>query len=299
MTTTASARAFLAGLVDYAGLFPPASLSVDEAVAEYARQLRGWGSWILGRLVVPAARLPEVARAAEPLLGHPGPGAPWRLSALVGADLRADSADIASFNARHAGLAVVDSVELKASSPSEAGQALGTLPAGLTAYVELPPDADLRDLLPALWARGARAKVRTGGVVREAIPSPGTLARFVAGCAAAGVPFKATAGLHHPVRAERPLTYASDSPRAVVHGFVNLFTAASLARGGARPSDLEAVLQEEDPAAFVFGEDGLTWRRLHASTGALAETRADFAVSFGSCSFAEPLEGLASLGIVS
>jgi hypothetical protein len=308
--TPAAGRALLSGLVDYAGLFPPAALAMDAAVAEYARWRRSPEAFMLGRFVAPSARLEELARAAAPYLpsagGDAGPLAaeadparePWRLSALVGLDTRADAGLIDAFNAAHAGRAVVDSVELKAASPSEAEAALAALPPTLTAFVEVPPAADLPPILATLRARGARAKLRTGGVVPEAIPAPAVVARFIAACASAGVPFKATAGLHHAVRADHALTYEAGSTRAVMHGFLNVFAAATFARGGAGPAELESLLKEEDASAFRLDEHGLAWRRLEASTAELAEARRDFAGSFGSCSFAEPVADLRALGLL-
>jgi hypothetical protein len=293
-----AARALLAGLVDYAGLFPPAALSMDQAVAEYAAWRRSPEAWMLGRFVLPAGRLVELSRAKGAHLPEPGAGEPWRLSALLGGDVHGDSALVAAFNASSAGRAVVDAVELKAGSPEEAEVALGALPPGLAAFVEVPLDGDLEPLLAVLKARGARAKARTGGVVPEAIPRPAEVARFIAACAAAGVPWKATAGLHHPVRAEHALTYAGDSPRGVMHGFLNVFAAGALARAGATPDDLEAVLREQDPSALRFGGDALAWRHLRASVDDVREARRSFATSFGSCSFAEPVAGLRSLGVL-
>ena len=81
--TTPSARALLEGLVDYAGLFPPAALSMEDAVAEYARWRRSPEAWMLGRFVLPAARLRDLARDADAHLPEPGAGEPWRLSALA------------------------------------------------------------------------------------------------------------------------------------------------------------------------------------------------------------------------
>jgi len=296
--TTASARALLGSLVDYAGLFPPASFTMEDAVSEYAERRRGPEAWMLGRFVLPASRLGDFSRAADAHLPEPGSAEPWPLSALLGADVHGDSALVASFNASQAGRAVVDSVELKAAGSDEAAAALDALPAGLTAFVEVPTDADLEQILPVLRARGARAKIRTGGVVPEAIPEAADLARFVAACAAAGVAFKATAGLHHPVRAERALTYAPDSPRAVMHGFLNVFAAAAFARAKTTLADLDAVLAEEDPKAFHLDDEALAWRHLRVPSVALAETRAGFATSFGSCSFAEPVADLVALGIL-
>ena len=296
--TSASARALFAGLVDYAGLFPPAALAMDAAVAEYARWRRSPEAWMLGRFVAPASRLVELGRASDAALPAPGAGEPWRVSALVGADLRGDAARVSSWNVSHSGRAAVDSVELKAASPREAEAALDALPLGVAAFVELPLDADLSGVLTTLKRRGARAKIRTGGVLPDAIPEPAAVARFIAACAHERVPFKATAGLHHPVRSDRALTYERDSPRATMHGFLNVFAAAALAREGLSADEVEAVLREDDPAAFRLDEAGLDWRGLGASTAALAAARRDFAVSFGSCSFAEPVAELHALGVL-
>jgi len=266
---------------------------------------------MLGRFVVPAARLTELGRAAsahfpDPDSGGLAPGrpepahprGPWRLSALVGADQARDAALIEAFNDAHAGRAVVDAVELKAADSRQVDEALAALPAGITAFVEVSLDENLVGLLAALKQRGARAKLRTGGVVPEAIPEPADVARFIAACAAAGVPFKATAGLHHPVRAEQALTYEAASPRALMHGFLNVFAAAVFARAGASEAELEAVLREQDGASFGLDETGLRWRRLRAATAAVLEARRDFASSFGSCSFAEPVADLRALGVL-
>lgn len=294
-----AARALLSGLVDYAGLFPPAALAMDEAVAEYARWRGSPEAFMLGRFVAPAARLDELGRSAAALLEAPGAGEPWRVSALLGADAAADAARIAAFDAAHAGRAMVDCVELKTAGPAEAGAALAALPAGLTAYVEVAPDASLEATLAVLKQHGARAKLRTGGLVAAAIPEPCDVARFIAACAAAGVPWKATAGLHHPVRAEQALSYEASSPRAVMHGFLNVFAAAVFARSGADPALLEAVVSETRPPAFRFDSGSLAWRELRASAAQIAAARRGFAASFGSCSFAEPVADLRALGVLS
>jgi hypothetical protein len=120
----------------------------------------------------------------------------------------------------------------------------------------------------------------------------------MAACAAAGVPWKATAGLHHPVRAEHPLTYEPAGPRAVMHGFLNVFAAAAFARAGAPLADVEAVLREEDALAFHLDDDVLVWRHLRVSAADVKRTRRDFATSFGSCSFAEPVADLRALAVL-
>jgi hypothetical protein len=295
----AAARALLAGIVDYAGLFPPAALAMEDAAAEYARWRRSPEAWMLGRFVLPAGRLTDFAYATAGLLPAGGVGEPWRLAALVSADARGDGARVVAFNDAHAGRAVVDAVEAKAATAAEARDVLGALPVGVGMAVEVPIDPDeLEALLAVLAERGARAKVRTGGVVPEAIPSPTALARFMEACAAAGVGWKATAGLHHPLRADHPLTYAPDSPRAVTHGFLNVFAASALLAAGAPASELEPVLRETDAAAFRLDGEGLAWRQRRVPNAAIERARERAGASFGSCSFAEPVEGLRALGVL-
>lgn len=148
---------------------------------------------------------------------------------------------------------------------------------------------------PLAQISGAFAKIRTGGLTPDAIPSSEDLAEFLQNAAARRLPFKATAGLHHPIRSHRPLTYAADSPRAVMHGFVNVFAAAAFASHGMERTALVDVLNETNPAAFDFGE-AMLWRGHRLFTAQIAEARRGFAHSFGSCSFEEPISGLTELG---
>ena len=110
-------RALLFGIVDYAGLFPPKALSMAAAVAEYAASLRSPEAGMLGRFVVTAARLPELALAASPYLSDTGSSRSWRISALLGEDLATDLREVERFNAGEAVRALVDAVEGRASTP--------------------------------------------------------------------------------------------------------------------------------------------------------------------------------------
>src|SRR5271154_2009055 len=75
---TDSAAALLRGLIDYAGLFPPASCGMATAVANYEAYLRSEDAWMLGRFIVPVARLGEVEQAVGALPHAPGQtGPPW------------------------------------------------------------------------------------------------------------------------------------------------------------------------------------------------------------------------------
>jgi hypothetical protein len=144
----------------------------------------------------------------------------------------------------------------------------------------------------------AFAKIRTGGLTPDAIPAPEAIADFLHRAAERRLPFKATAGLHHPIRSLRPLTYAPDSPRAVMHGFLNVFTAASFAWHGADRELLTAVIAEEDARAFELGDE-LRWRDHRLTADQIQTARRDFAHSFGSCSFEEPVADLRELGYLS
>ncbi len=140
------------------------------------------------------------------------------------------------------------------------------------------------------------AKVRTGGLTRESIPAAKDLADFLYRAAERRLAFKATAGLHHPVRSDQPLTYAADAPRGVMHGFINVFLAAAFAWHGADRSTVLGVLNETDPGAFQFRNDEAVWLDRRVTTEEIAEARREFAHSFGSCSFEEPIADLRKLG---
>jgi hypothetical protein len=143
---------------------------------------------------------------------------------------------------------------------------------------------------------GAFAKIRTGGLTPDVIPPADAIAGFLQECAARRLPFKATAGLHHPIRSLRPLTYATNAPHAVMHGFVNVFTAAAFAWHGSDPALLLDLLNDVDSHAFSFREEDFSWRGHTLTTAQLMEARRDFAHSFGSCSFEEPVADLRELG---
>lgn len=149
------------------------------------------------------------------------------------------------------------------------------------------------DQLDAVAATGSFAKLRTGGVTPDAIPSIDAVANYIAACAERRLPFKATAGLHHPIRSAHPLTYEPESPAGVMHGFINVFLAAAFAWDGHR--DIAPMLAETNSAAFRFDERA-HWRDQSLSAEQIADARARFAHSFGSCSFEEPIHDLQQLG---
>ena len=290
-------RTLLAGLVDYAGLFPPAELPMARAVENYAQYRKGPYAWMLGRFVLPVSLLTEFKALAIGLA--PAAGEPWWLSALVDASsLRADVAAAADFNERHDDLgAVVDTFEMKAHDPETIAEAAKLVPRGAALYVEVPLDPDPAPLLDAIAGASVRAKVRTGGLTLDAIPSSAHVARFLAGCAERGVVYKCTAGLHHPIRGRYPLTYAADAPNGTMHGYLNVFLAGAFLLHGMPEADAVTLLDETDLKAFAFAETGITWRKYQLHPDQLGAARA-YATAFGSCSFDEPVGDLRAAGVL-
>jgi hypothetical protein len=291
---TTALHALLEGAVDYAGLFPPASLEMRAAVANYSEYLDGVDAWMLGRFVLPIARLEEfeVERLA---VGGAEATRRWRLSGLTGADAIADVARAIEFNRRGGTGAIVDSLEAKLSDVDDMRRVAARLPGDMELYVEVPVADDPQALVRAIADVGAKAKIRTGGVSPSAFPSSGEVARFMHRCIEAGTPFKATAGLHHPLRAEYRLTYDPDAPMGTMFGFLNVLLAAALLCAGASEEEARAALETTSPGDFAFDDSGARWRGHRLTIDQLRAARRAAARSFGSCSFHEPVDDLPAL----
>jgi len=295
-------------LIDYAGLFPPAQLRMSDAVAEYTHERQGPFSWMLGRFIVPASRIGEML----PLLPE---GPPVALSVILdaGADRRhwftAVQASLREAEELREKRAFVRVDAFETVLPALAAQRetydatveqfaalLRQAAFDQPAYAEIPRNARTQALLPASIATLARAKlrlkIRCGGAEAQAFPSPEEVAGFVQTVTAAAVPFKATAGLHHPIR------HKDAASGFVMHGFLNLLGATALARSGADSSQLEGILSDEDASNFSFDETGFRWRDLHVDGAGLRRARTHGLVAYGSCSFAEPVEDLIALKLL-
>lgn len=286
----------LGGLVDYAGLFPPARLDMEPAVAEYAEQRRSELAWILGRFVVPTARLDEMEAALD--RHHRPEDGPWPLSALPGTDLEAARERIDRLHASDAPRARVESLEYRPSSAEDVARA-ARLFAGFEIFYEIVYDRETAPVLAAIAEHGGAAKIRTGGITADAIPTVPAVARFLRAVRDAGVPFKATAGLHHPLRGDYRLTYEDDSPVGTMHGFLNLFLAAAFVRQGELTAgEIEELLGEQRAGTLDFSAAGVSWNGHRLLAEELAETRRHFALSYGSCSFREPVDDLRALRLL-
>jgi len=292
-----SLQTLLNHVIDYAGLFPPAKLNMQQTVENYSSYLKSEYSWMLGRFILPTSRLQEFENSFRSVIKAPG-GKPWNLTVLAGPNPSDDVTLIQAFNARHSGNGVhIDTIEVKVASAKEISRP-GIPTDSITTYVEIPIDENPALLVEAIGHVGARAKMRTGGVSEGLFPTSSDLVRFVATCVRAGVPFKATAGLHHPVRARYQLTYDNNSPSAMMYGFLNVLLTAAFISSGLGNQEAVRLLEEQDARSFRFDEEGVTWGGQRLPIAAISNARATVAISFGSCSFAEPVDELMKLGFL-
>jgi hypothetical protein len=287
----AVARAVLSRLIDYAGLFPPAGLSMPEAVRNFATYQRRDDAWALGRLVVPASRLHEFERAFETLPEGDSLGSRWPLAALLGAEPHVDLDLVRQFNERHVHAGPrVEAVEARAPGADAIAAIHGVLPGGVESYFEMTLDSSLPPMMAEVRRAGGRAKIRTGGVRPAEIPPPEAVLEFLRAAARARVPFKATAGLHHPVRGIARLTYEPGSPCATMHGYLNVILAATLLWHGRSVEDAERVLVAEGRGNLVLGDEAIEWEGVTVTAAEIGRARREFVLAVGSCSFTEPLE---------
>lgn len=322
----ASLCSLMTRLIDYAGMFPPAGLPHEEAVANYGTYRAGPHSSILSRLICKASVLQDLDLATH--VDSAKAKGSWRLVAIGrGGDdlisalevLQRDVRAIAAFNQRWRESATIDVLEFKLpasvvqggkdqleelverGAEAVASGAPGLRPFCEVAFDERGPEGVYRTLsvLQSFNQRWASeryqligAKFRTGGLEPAAFPTAKQLAFFIIACVKLGLPFKVTAGLHHPLRCQ------DDAIGTKMHGFLNLFVGAVLAHTKQVDlPDLVTLLEADTIDDFDFGEAGLSWRGRSVSLEQIADVRKCVAIAFGSCSFQGPLDDLGDLGL--
>lgn len=275
----------LEGLIDYAGLYPPAGLDMRSALRNYLSYGSSKHAAALGRFVVDFNRLAELREAVGNTVRD------LRLSVVASADTEWD--ELSRFLDEDF---CIDVIEIKTGQPSEIKSICKRVPSGITIYFEIPLHGGTFDVLQCISDAGSRAKLRMGGVVAEKFPSTMAVVNMLHGLAQSRIPFKATAGLHHPIRSYHSFSYEPDSSAGVMHGFLNLFLAAALIQCGGCISDANLLLNEQDQNTLQITSEAICWHSYRWSSDQLRTLRDGFAISFGSCSFVEPIQDLEALG---
>ncbi len=302
-------RAFVAGLIDYAGLFPPARLNLTNALDEYGRHLSCADNWMLGRFIIPASQLTDLPTLPSAwhfsVLGRSGSNAPKFVRSL-----ESDLSSLQDFRKTQAASADVFEARLPTSVLDSSANLLELLDQtshqltdqnGLTVFYEVTLDEEWRKNLmtaiPAIAQHNQQTghrngfKLRCGGVIASAFPTAEQIAHALILCRDHSVPFKATAGLHHPIR------HYNDSVQTKMHGFINVFGAGILAHiHQLTPEQTIAILNDEDPRHFHFTESHFAWKNLSAASEQINPIRQNRLIAYGSCSFDEPREDMQKLG---
>lgn len=325
-----SLQAFMKGIIDYAGLFPPAKLPLDEAIHNYARYKKHTDKWMLSRFIIPASRLNELSSYAGELFAV---DFPFNFSVIGNAgqtveDFHTEIGNLCEncieFCSKHEGMVHTPALEIKLPAEATASQSPNRLKElmDLTAdrlgiSSQTPGVIFYENRLSENWEKEIEAtiqaiaehnkdmdkadseyqfaayKLRCGGVEAHLFPSVEQVAFVINKARDYGVPLKGTAGLHHPVR------HYAEPVQTKMHGFFNVFGGAMLSYGNDLiENELHAILREEDPAQFTFTDEAFRWKDVSVSTEKIKELRNEKMLSYGSCSFDEPREDLQQLGLL-
>jgi hypothetical protein len=298
-------------LIDYAGLFPPAAHALPEAVANFREYLNRPERWMLSRFILTAVHLEQCSEELLALFSDKDsldislvvrdphkdvPNAQKRLQALAGR---------VSLGCLEVALDPKRDVSQQLSSIESLLSAVDQPGAKIPVFYEVPLCDDwpsvfgrLTDQLVSARSGAARNlgfKLRCGGVEKQLIPSPERVARAIHTCAAKGIPIKFTAGLHQPFRHVDQLDIKSGD--IAMHGYFNIFYAALLANTvQASLAELIAVVSEMHSLRPDVDRDGIRWLGHEVSTRDIEAARSGRVISYGSCSFEEPLQAARDLG---
>jgi len=296
--TDALAR-LLEGVIDYAGLFPPAKLDMAGSVANYLKYRESSEAWIMDRFVCSSARLGEFA---EELKGHqietPIPVSVVGQAAAGhdawGDALVHDAEAMTRFLERAGEKADLEAFEIRLPDHKHLDEYLRDLKSfnQVEVYCELPWGDEMADSLGLIAEQEwLGAKARTGGLEASAFPAAEDVAGFLQQCSQLEVEFKLTAGLHHPFRKY------DESVKTKMHGFFNVLAAFTLLQAhDLSRGEVAEILECEDPALFRVDGQNLAYKDLGAVLEDIEDAR-DLFVGFGSCSIEEPLHDLRKVGL--
>lgn len=299
-------------LIDYAGMFPPTQLPLDEAIRNYAAYIRTDDAWMINTFVMPFSHIDQLT----PYASLYSAAYPLRLSVTLGksetysatkdqlSDVRQTLQDLVT---HHHDWLSVDALEIPIDTLIfehpvleeiwALSQALET-----EAFMEIQTigrndfEQHITHMLEAVKVFNdqhdatLKVKLRTGHVDPTQVPTTAQIAYFIQQVHHFGLAMKFTAGLHHPVRMYR------DEIQDKMHGHLNVFVAGFLARQFDLPhSVIQAILDEEDVQNFTFTDEALGWQSYVVTQEDVQHQRLTHFNSFGSCSFITPTSELREL----
>lgn len=320
-TQTQSLRYFLDKIIDYAGLFPPASLDLKSALYNYLDyKVNSPYMWMLAKFICPASKLEDL----DDLIQNEKITFSHQISfSVLGSSsvhtsefldsISRDVILISDFKNRYSGDVNIEAFEVRLPNDifsiggdnvlldmiKLASEKLGKINRkSMPIFLEAMPNENLpliAETVSKFNNSGGKAgyKLRTGGVEASAFPLPEKIAYAIMTCKDFEVPMKCTAGLHHPIR------HYNESVKANMYGFINVFGAGILHCCHNLDSKvIMEILSDEDHNNFKFTDSSFSWKNLIVLVSKVEEVRKHFMLSFGSCSFEEPVDDLKKLGLL-
>lgn len=318
-----SKLALLGSIIDYAGTFPPAALSLEKALQRASSwRKQGKYPWLMNKMVLPVADITKLSPSILYMNG--ADGSPWLMAALGTAcqsdnpaefyktvewDLRELRRCQEKGNSSSCRLEVV-SYETKLPAPVVVSKSPSKILDFISPVLERTAHLTsngIKDLFFEISLEGdwkqtisntAKALVDwldendeldliPGIKFRTGgayVPSSEELAEAISQVTSHGLRFKATQGLHHAVT------------RGKDFGFVNLFSALALAQGyGAEkfgPQEIKICLEETSAKNFKFEKNQFSWKEFSMTAEEIEVARRSHGATFGSCSLDEPDESL-------
>jgi hypothetical protein len=308
------------GLIDYAGMFPPASLDIQTAFNNYLEYLKGPYRWMLGRFVCSVNKLGELSQLIKSqgivpsekikisILGNSGENSVRFINAV-----KEDVSNIRNFNNEYntiCDLGVFE-VPLPADTSKEPDAFRirgiindvsdlfeGSFQETFKFFYEYKPLPSLPMIIKALWYhnkgnRNAGYKLRTGGEDESAFPGSEQVALAIKTCREYEVVLKLTAGLHHPFR------HYDETFKTKMHGFLNVFSAGIIEHcHNTTEEALAEIIGDEESGDFKYSENSLRWKNFFILASEVERGRKELMTSIGSCSFDEPINDLKKMNLL-
>lgn len=316
---------FMNEIIDYAGMFPPSGLPFDEAFTNYLSYNDHTCSSFLSRFIIPAGVIPKVSGFDEEIRKR-NRTVPFSIL-LPPAESREEFISeitkklkpVHDLKAYFQGLVSTDVLETRIPlSVAEADR--NEIKETLLELISTIIDADLNvthlfvethfsdDWLKTVpvfiksiseinekhdLPLSIGFKLRCGGTEAHQFPDIQQVALAIEECEQHKLAMKFTAGLHHPIR------HFNESVDTKMHGFINVFGAAALLfHNKIDASDLPLILSDEHDGSFIFDDQFFSWKQASIPTKQIIEARDRFCMSYGSCSFIEPIEDLTHLNLL-